>query len=118
MVGDIRARILKFNKTLRDELDEGGDLLFMMNQKPEMTEAAILTELADWFGDIIVYAASEMRKYGIPLDQTLHIIMESNFSKNNPDGTTTYDENGKVMKGVNYWKPEPKISSMLGTYMK
>ena len=117
-VGDIRGRILKFTKTLRDELNEGEDLIYKMNQNPDLDSSAILTELADWYGDIIVYAASEMAKFGLPLDETLNIIMQSNMSKKNPDGTVTYNEDGKVMKGSQYWKPEPRIRSMLETYMK
>jgi hypothetical protein len=65
--------------------------------------------IADILGDVQVYAASEMRKYGLDNDRVLQIIMKSNFSKNNPDGTTSYDEEGKVLKGPNYKKPEPEI---------
>jgi predicted HAD superfamily Cof-like phosphohydrolase len=50
----------------------------------------------------------------LPLDQVLAIIMQSNFSKLGADGLPIYDERGKVMKGPNYWKPEPKIQAMLG----
>ncbi len=34
---------------------------------------------------------------------TLHIV----------DGLPIYDERGKVLKGPNYWKPEPKIRELL-----
>jgi predicted HAD superfamily Cof-like phosphohydrolase len=69
--------------------------------------------LADLLGDIQVYAASEMAKFGLPLDQVLAIIMQSNFSKLGADGKPIYDERGKVQKGPDYWKPEPKIKEML-----
>jgi hypothetical protein len=39
--------------------------------------------------------------------------MESNFSKLGADGQPIYDERGKVMKGPSYWKPEPRIRSLL-----
>ena len=73
----------------------------------------VLTMLADLLGDIQVYCASEMAKFGLPLDQVLSIIMQSNFSKLGADGLPIYDERGKVMKGPNYWKPEPKLQAML-----
>ena len=73
----------------------------------------ILTELADLLGDIIVYCASEMARYGIPQKEVLRIIMDSNFSKLDANGNPIYDENGKVSKGPFYWKPEPQIKALL-----
>lgn len=113
-VGDVRTRILNFTKTLRKEIDEGADIIDKMNQGQEPIDT--LVELSDWFGDIVIYALSEAQKYGIPYEPIIGIIMKSNFSKENPDGTTTYDDAGKVMKGVNYWKPEPQIKTLLLEY--
>lgn len=72
-----------------------------------------LEGLADLLGDIIVYCASEARRWNIPIDRVLHIIMQSNFSKMGPNGEPIYDERGKLMKGSNYWKPEEKIAELL-----
>ena len=80
---------------------------------PKDKKIEILTELADWLGDIKVYVASEARRYGLPIYDVLDIIMQSNFSKLGADGKPIYDERGKVMKGPNYWKPEPKIKDLL-----
>jgi hypothetical protein len=66
-------------------------------------------------GDIQVYCASEMRKFGIPQAETLRTIMESNFSKLGADGKPIYDDRGKVCKGPLYWKPEPALLQMLLT---
>lgn len=73
----------------------------------------ILTALADLLGDIMVYCASEMARYGIPQKEVLRIIMDSNFSKLDANGNPIYDENGKVSKGPFYWKPEPQIKALL-----
>jgi hypothetical protein len=70
-------------------------------------------DLADWLGDIQVYCASEMAKYGIPITETKRIIMSSNFSKLDAKGQPIYDDEGKVQKGPMYWKPEPRIKAML-----
>lgn len=73
----------------------------------------VLTELADWLGDMQVYCASELRKFGIPNTLILSIIMASNMSKLGEDGKPIYDERGKVLKGPGYWKPEPQIKRAL-----
>lgn len=75
----------------------------------------VLTDLADWLGDITVYCASEAQRFGIPLDAVLPIIMQSNFSKLGADGLPIYDADGKVDKGPDYWKPEAKIKALLQT---
>lgn len=127
-------RIRDFLDIIRKEVTEGEDIL----KKMELLEAAyklqgmhaedgetvawpgqaeqeleVLTDMADWLGDIQVYCASEMAKWGLPLDPVLQIIMESNMSKLGADGMPIVDESGKVQKGPNYWKPEPKIKEML-----
>ena len=100
-----------------EELNEV-DAIRMAVRNPERTVLEILTELADWLGDLQVYCASEMRKFGLPIADTLAIIMDSNMSKLGEDGKPIYDERGKVLKGPGYWKPEPKIAAMLKGRMK
>lgn len=82
------------------------------------SDLEILTDLADLLGDIQVYCASEMAKFGLPLHQVLEIIMSSNMSKLGADGQPIYDERGKVQKGPNYWKPEPAIEILLSRHQK
>ena len=115
-VGDVKARMKGFMKTLSDELSEGADIVDKL--EAGATEQEILTELADWLVDIQIYCASEMAKYGIPLALTQNIVMQSNFSKLGADGKPIYDEHGKVLKGPGYWHPEPRISEMLSNYRK
>lgn len=76
-------------------------------------ELTVLTMIADLLGDIQVYCASEMARYGLPNQEVLEIIMASNTSKLDENGNPIYDEQGKFMKGPNYWKPEPRIRSLL-----
>lgn len=101
------ARLDVFKKMLQEELEEIEEL------KQCSTPAEFLVGLADLLGDLQVYCASEMLRFGIPVNATLEIIMKSNFSKLDADGNPIYREDGKVMKGPNYWKPEPKIEEML-----
>ena len=100
-----------------EELNEV-DAIRMAVRDPDRTLLEILTELADWLGDLQVYCASEMRKFGLPINETLAIIMASNMSKLGEDGKPIYDERGKVLKGPGYWRPEPKIAAMLKERMK
>lgn len=124
----IIKRMEDFKKIMQKELDEADDIIEKLkaewaNQKasgsePLYSAIAFLTDLADWLGDITVYCRSESERYGIPMDDVLSIIMQSNFSKLGVDGQPIYDENGKVCKGPFYWKPEPKIQALLEERMK
>lgn len=104
-------RMASFKNILMEEVHEMDEIIAAQNAGKDPLE--VLTMLADLLGDIQVYCASEMAKFGLPLDQVLAIIMQSNFSKLGADSLPIYDERGKVMKGPNYWKPEPKIQAML-----
>lgn len=114
-------RVRQFHNILAEEVEEGVDLAKRYESLQADTDKdlshdsalSLLTEMADWLGDIVVYCASEARRWGIPLEQVLKIIMESNFSKLDRNGEPIYDERGKVMKGPDYWKPEPKILDIL-----
>lgn len=104
-------RMAAFKDILLEEIHEIDEIIAAQQAGKDPLE--VLTMLADLLGDIQVYCASEMAKFGLPLDQVLSIIMQSNFSKLGADGLPIYDERGKVMKGPNYWKPEPKLQAML-----
>ena len=100
-------RLRQFKDILREELDEVDEII----RKVEVGEAQeeVLTDLADWLGDIQVYCASELRKFGLDNSVILGTIMASNRSKLGKDGKPIFDERGKVMKGPDYWRPEPMI---------
>jgi predicted HAD superfamily Cof-like phosphohydrolase len=108
---DTADRLTKFKATLMDEVHEIDEIVALAKNGGGAADVA--TAIADVLGDIIVYCRSEALKYGIPLEEVLDIIMDSNESKLGADGKPIYDANGKFLKGPNYWKPEPKIKSML-----
>ncbi len=121
---DLATRLVNFKSILGKELDEVDDIIakvhnwnsngqLVTKEEVEAHNLEVLTDIADLLGDIQVYCASEMAKFGLPLDETLSIIMESNFSKMGADGNPIYDAQGKLQKGPNYWKPEPRISAMI-----
>lgn len=113
----ILQRLADFRVILEKEIDEVEDIMTKV-ENPDVEEAEILTDIADWLNDITVYCSSENARYGIPSDEVLSIIMDSNFSKLDANGNPIYDSNGKVSKGPFYWKPEPKIRELLEERMK
>jgi predicted HAD superfamily Cof-like phosphohydrolase len=108
---DVVDRLTKFKATLLDEVHEIDEIVALA--KNGSTPADIAVAIADVLGDIMVYCRSEALKYGLPLEEVLDIIMDSNESKLGADGKPIYDANGKFLKGPNYWKPEPKIKALL-----
>lgn len=107
----LAARLKELKKILLDEVLEVDDIIAKLDipvGQVGPTPVEVLTDLADWLGDLQVYCASEMRKFGLDNDMVLSIIMASNMSKLGEDGKPII-ENGKVQKGPNYWKPEPLI---------
>lgn len=120
-------RLKNFKAILLKEVDEADEIIDQLTTLEQGLEAGlfdskidhkamelqVLVGLADLLGDIQVYCASEMVKWGLPLDATLRIIMESNMSKLGADGKPIINDQGKVEKGPNYWKPEPMIQKLL-----
>lgn len=104
-------RLENFGKILGKELDELKEVIELF--KAGGDHLAAMTALADLLGDLQVYCASEEAKWGLPHDTVLSIIMDSNFSKMGADGNPIYDDQGKLQKGPDYWKPEPKIYAAL-----
>jgi hypothetical protein len=110
VVSQVRLqRLLDFKSILLEECKEIDDIIVSI----PASELEINTQLADLLGDIIVYCASEAKRWNIPIDRVLNIIMQSNFSKLDENGNPIYDERMKLMKGPGYWKPEPKIAELL-----
>jgi hypothetical protein len=100
-------RIWEFNHILKEEINE---LLEIEETTPERVA---MTELADVLGDIVVYCFSEARRWGIPLDKVLHLIMDSQDSKL-VNGKPLYNESKtKFIKGPHYMAPEAAIQNML-----
>jgi predicted HAD superfamily Cof-like phosphohydrolase len=114
---ELPGRLNNFLKILKDEVSEGDELLEKV-RAGRLSYLDALVELADWLGDLQVFCASEMLRHDLPIAATLDIIMDSNDSKLGADGEPIYDETGKVQKGPNYWKPEPKLAQMLIGYFQ
>ena len=65
-----------------------------------------IIEVADALTDILYVTYGAGHAFGIDLDQCFNEVQNSNMSKLGDDGKPIYNENGKVMKGPNYFKPD------------
>jgi NTP pyrophosphatase (non-canonical NTP hydrolase) len=81
---------------IKEELDE---LIEAMNKKD-------LVEVADALTDLLYVTYGAGHAFGINLDDCFEEVQNSNMSKLDNNGKPIYNENGKVMKGPNYFKPD------------
>lgn len=69
-------------------------------------------EVADALGDLVYVIYGMALELGIPMGALLHEIQRSNLSKLGPDGKPIYREDGKVLKGDDFFPPN--IPGVLG----
>ncbi len=67
-----------------------------------------LKEVADALTDILYVTYGAGHAFGINLDICFDEVQKSNMSKLGVDGKPIYNDQGKVMKGPNYFKPDLK----------
>ena len=90
----------KINKLRLDLIkEELTELTEAMNNKD-------LLELADALTDILYVTYGAGHAFGIDLDKCFDEVQSSNMSKLDENGKPIYNDQGKVMKGPNYFKPD------------
>ena len=82
----------------------------MDEENREYLEAAgegDLIEVADALGDMLYILCGTILEHGMQhkIEEVFNEIQRSNMSKLGADGKPIYREDGKVMKGPNYFKP-------------
>jgi predicted HAD superfamily Cof-like phosphohydrolase len=67
-----------------------------------------LIEIADALGDMMYILCGTIIEHGLQnkIEEVFDEIQRSNMSKLGEDGKPIYREDGKVMKGPNYFKPD------------
>ncbi len=72
-----------------------------------------LVEVADALGDMLYILCGTILEHGMQhkIEEVFEEIQKSNMSKLGVDGKPIYREDGKVLKGPNYFKPD--IQSVL-----
>jgi len=83
----------------------------MEEENQEYLEAAKnndLVEVADALGDMLYILCGTILSHGMQhkIEEVFDEIQRSNMSKLGADGEPIYREDGKVMKGPNYFKPD------------
>ena len=89
----------------------------MKEENEEYLEAADnndLTEVADALGDMLYILCGTIIEHGMQhkIEEVFDEIQSSNMSKLGADGKPIYREDGKVLKGPNYFRPD--IEKVLG----
>lgn len=85
----------------------------MAEENEEYFEAAQnndLIEVADALGDMLYILCGTILEHGMQykIEEVFNEIQRSNMSKLGADGNPIYREDGKVMKGPSYFKPNIK----------
>lgn len=104
----------------RADLGESKNILrysLMKEENEEYLEAVQnndLIEIADALGDMMYILCGTIIEHGLQhkIEEVFDEIQRSNMSKLGEDGKPIYREDGKVMKGPNYFKPD--FSKILG----
>ena len=76
-----------------------------LSELEEAIEKKDIKEVADALTDILYVTYGAGHAFGINLDKCFEEVQNSNMSKLGSDGKPIYNENGKVMKGPDYFKP-------------
>ena len=76
-----------------------------LSELEEAIEKKDIKETADALTDILYVTYGAGHSFGINLDKCFEEVQKSNMSKLGSDGKPIYNENGKVMKGPDYFKP-------------
>ncbi|MCT4624295.1 MAG: nucleoside triphosphate pyrophosphohydrolase family protein [Schleiferiaceae bacterium] len=76
----------------------------------EAAEAGDIVEIADALGDMMYILSGTILSHGLQhiIEEVFEEIQRSNMSKLDENGKPIYREDGKVLKGKNYFKPDIK----------
>ncbi len=107
---------LGFRETPKADLGTAKNALrfnLMKEENEEYLEAANnndLVEVADALGDMLYILCGTIIEHGLQhkIEDVFNEIQRSNMSKLGEDGEPIYREDGKVLKGPNYFKPHIK----------
>lgn len=107
---------LGINEAPKADLGEAKNLLrfnLMKEENEEYLEAAgnnDLAEVADALGDMLYILCGTILEHGMQhkIEEVFDEIQRSNMSKLGADGKPIYREDGKVLKGPSYFKPNIK----------
>ena len=99
----LTANIPEEIKQLRFKLMEEENLEYL-----KATKENDLVEIADALGDMLYILCGTIISHGLQnkIEEIFQEIQSSNMSKLGENGKPIYREDGKVLKGPNYFKPD------------
>lgn len=105
---------LGYSEIVKGDLGENKNLLrfnLMKEENEEYLEAVQnndVTEIADALGDMLYILCGTIIEHGLQckIEEVFNEIQRSNMSKLDENGKPIYREDGKVLKGPNYFKPD------------
>ena len=106
-----------FGQEVKEKAEFPGDKITslrcdLINEELQELQDAIrrkdIKEVADALTDILYVTYGAGHAFGINLDACFNEVQNPNMSKLDTNGKPIYNENGKVMKGPNYFKPNLK----------
>lgn len=124
-VSKMQQQVLEFHKTYGLPASSEPTLIpfnrydlrrkLMQEELDEYVEACgsnDLIEVADAIGDLLYFVFGTAIEHGINMQPVVDEIQRSNMSKLGLDGKPIYREDGKVLKGPNFFKPRITTSMM------
>ena len=96
-------------RLLQEEIDEFFvelDSAIALTQKGESVPQELFENICKEISDVQYVLSGFSVSFGLPIEQAFDLTHESNMSKLGPDGKPIYREDGKIMKGPNYHKPD------------
>jgi len=125
---DIFNEVAKFNKDAGTELSREKLPLAEFQNEMKMIQEEIAefdeafhrgdrVEMADALGDTIVVLMGTMSKLGFDYQRVMEAIVKSNNSKRNEKGTLEKNEDGKIIKGKNFKKPDLSFTEKPAEYV-
>lgn len=79
-----------------------------------------LVEVLDALVDLQYFLNGQIVIHGLHhiFDKAFKIVHDSNMSKAGEDGNPILRQDGKILKGPNYWKPTEKLAELLNGKVK
>jgi phosphoribosyl-ATP pyrophosphohydrolase len=108
------AFAIGYSKTAKGDLGSDKNMLrfnLMKEENEEYLDAVQnddIIQIADALGDMLYILCGTIIEHGLQhkIEEVFDEIQRSNMSKLGADGKPIYREDGKVMKGPNYFKPD------------
>ena len=67
-----------------------------------------LVGIADALSDLLYVVYGTAHTFGIPIDKCFEEVHNSNMSKRSVDGNPIFRDDGKILKGPNFYEPDLK----------